>query len=124
MSALLNTNTRLLSTAFGETKASNITRMRAGTKVITFSNSASCELFKNSDINELLGVTDSSNSNTAVFVSNGDFSAVGAGLYGAFYWNGGSDWQVHIASSLSGSMRINYLVVYWGDSFAYEDADN
>lgn len=51
----------------------------AGTRVVKAGKAGtSRQIFSNSEINSLLGVTDSSNSNTAVFVSNGD----GAKNYG------------------------------------------
>lgn len=56
----------------------NVHRMTAGTKVLTAGKTGtSRQLFSNSEINSLLGVSNSSNGNTAVMVSNGDGAATG-----------------------------------------------
>ena len=50
----------------------NVHRMTTGTKVLTAGKTGtSRQLFSNSEINSLLGVSNSSNGNTAVMVSNG-----------------------------------------------------
>lgn len=92
----------------------NIHRMSAGTRVVKAGKAGtSRQIFSNSEINSLLGVTDSSNSNTAVFVSNGDGAATSVHFEGVTYLN--DAWNaVFNANVGSGPIRVNYLIVYWG----------
>lgn len=92
----------------------NIHRMSAGTRVVKAGKAGtSRQIFSNSEINSLLGVTDSSNSNTAVFVSNGDGAAASIHFEGVTYLN--DAWNaVFNANVGSGPIRVNYLIVYWG----------
>ena len=92
----------------------NIHRMSAGTRVVKAGKTGtSRQIFSNSEINSLLGVTDSSNSNTAVFVSNGDGTATSVHFEGVTYLN--DAWNaVFNANVGSGPIRVNYLIVYWG----------
>lgn len=92
----------------------NIHRMSAGTRVVKAGKTGtSRQIFSNSEINSLLGVTDSSNSNTAVFVSNGDGAATSVHFEGITYLN--DAWNaVFNANVGSGPIRVNYLIVYWG----------
>ena len=91
-----------------------IHRMSAGTRVVKAGKTGtSRQIFSNSEINSLLGVTDSSNSNTAVFVSNGDGAATSVHFEGVTYLN--DAWNaVFNANVGSGPIRVNYLIVYWG----------
>ena len=92
----------------------NIHRMSAGTRVVKAGKTGtSRQIFSNSEINSLLGVTDSSNSNTAVFVSNGDGAATSVHFEGVTYLN--DAWNaVFNANVGSRPIRVNYLIVYWG----------
>lgn len=92
----------------------NVRRMTAGTKVVKAGKAGtSRQIFSNSEINSLLGVTNSSNSNTAVFVSNGDGAATSVHFEGVTYLN--DAWNaVFNANVGSGLIRVNYLIVYWG----------
>lgn len=92
----------------------NVHRMTAGTKVLTAGNTGtSRQLFSNSEINSLLGVSNSSNRNTAVMVSNGDGAATGVHVEGCTYQNGA--WHaVFNAKVGTGQIRINYIITYWG----------
>ncbi len=92
----------------------NVHRMTAGTKVVKAGKTGtSRQIFSNSEINSLLGVTNSSNSNTAVFVSNGDGAATSVHFEGVTYLN--DAWNaVFNANVGSGLIRVNYLIVYWG----------
>lgn len=92
----------------------NVRRMTAGTKVVKAEKTGtSRQIFSNSEINSLLGVTNSSNSNTAVFVSNGDGAATSIHFEGVTYLN--DAWNaVFNANVGSGQIRVNYLIVYWG----------
>lgn len=92
----------------------NVHRMTAGTKVLTAGNTGtSRQLFSNSEINSLLGVSNSSNGNTAVMVSNGDGAATGVHVEGCTYQNGA--WHAVFNTNIgSVPIRINYIITYWG----------
>lgn len=64
-----------------------------------------------SDINDIFGVSDSSNNNTAVFVANGDYNANSAIIVGTGYYDNG--WHAFFSTNLSGNCRINYFIVRW-----------
>lgn len=71
------------------------------------------QLFSNSEINSLLGVSNSSNGNTAVMVSNGDGAATGVHVEGCTYQNGA--WYAVFNTNIgSVPIRINYIITYWG----------
>lgn len=92
----------------------NVHRMTAGTKVLTAGKTGtSRQLFSNSEINSLLGVSNSSNGNTAVMVSNGDGAATGVHVEGCTYKNGA--WHAVFNTNIgSVPIRINYIITYWG----------
>lgn len=92
----------------------NVHRMTAGTKVLTAGKTGtSRQLFSNSEINSLLGVSNSSNGNTAVMVSNGDGAATGVHVEGCTYQN--RAWHVVFNTNIgSVPIRINYIITYWG----------
>lgn len=92
----------------------NVHRMTAGTKVLTAGKTGtSRQLFSNSEINSLLGVSNSSNGNTAIAVSNGDGAATGVHVEGCTYQNGA--WNAVFNTNIgSVPIRINYIITYWG----------
>lgn len=92
----------------------NVHRMTAGTKVLTAGKTGtSRQLFSNSEINKLLGVSNSSNGNTAVMVSNGDGDATGVHVEGCTYLKGA--WHAVFNANIgSVPIRINYIITYWG----------
>lgn len=92
----------------------NVHRMTTGTKVLTAGKTGtSRQLFSNSEINSLLGVSNSSNGNTAVMVSNGDGAATGVHVEGCTYQNGA--WHAVFNTNIgSVPIRINYIITYWG----------
>lgn len=92
----------------------NVHRMTAGTKVLTAGKTGtSRQLFSNSEINSLLGVSNSSNGNTAVMVSNGDGAATGVHVEGCTYQNGA--WHAVFNTNIgSVPIRINFIIAYWG----------
>ena len=92
----------------------NVHRMTAGTKVLTAGKTGtSRQLFSNSEINSLLGVSNSSNGNTAIAVSNGDGAATGVHVEGCTYQNGA--WHAVFNTNIgSVPIRINYIITYWG----------
>ena len=92
----------------------NVHRMTTGTKVLTAGNTGtSRQLFSNSEINSLLDVSNSSNGNTAIAVSNGDGAATGVHVEGCTYQN--RAWHVVFNTNIgSVPIRINYIITYWG----------
>lgn len=86
-------------------------KMYAGTKVCNSGDNA-CNFLSNSEINDFFGVMNASNTNTVVLVANGDAYAVPAHFEGTNYSNGA--WYAVYDRIVSGSIRINYLVVYFG----------
>ena len=92
----------------------NIQRMTAGTKVLAAGKTGtSRQLFSNSEINSLLDVSNSSNGNTAIAVSNGDGAATGVHVEGCTYQN--RAWHVVFNTNIgSVPIRINYIITYWG----------
>lgn len=91
----------------------NITKMIAGSKVVNAKASTSAQVFTNSEINEALGVTNSSNANTVVLMTNGDGLAQKVHVEGSTYLN--SAWHATFNQDASaGSIRINYVIFYFG----------
>lgn len=86
-------------------------KMYAGTKVCISGDNA-CNFLSNSEINDYFGVMNASNTNTVVLVANGDANAVPAHFEGTSYINGA--WYAVYDRIVNGSIRINYLVVYFG----------
>lgn len=86
-------------------------KMYAGTKVCNSGDNA-CNFLSNSEINDYFGVMNASNGNTVVLVANGDANAVPAHFEGTSYVNGA--WYAMYDRIVNGSIRINYLVVYFG----------
>ena len=92
----------------------NVKRMYGGSKVLNAGKTGtSRQLFSNSEINSLLGVSNSSNVNTAIAVSNGDGAATGVHVEGCTYQNG--TWNGVFNTNIgSVPIRINYIITYWG----------
>lgn len=91
----------------------NITKMIAGSKVVNAKASTSVQVFTNSEINKALGVTNTSNANTVVLMTNGDGLAQKVHVEGSTYLN--SAWHATFNQDASaGSIRINYVIFYFG----------
>ena len=91
----------------------NITKMIAGSKIVNAKASTSVQVFTNSEINKALGVTNSSNANTVVLMTNGDGLAQKVHVEGSTYLN--SAWHATFNQDASaGSIRINYVIFYFG----------
>lgn len=91
----------------------NITKMIAGSKVVNAKASTSVQVFTNSEINKALGVTNSSNGNTVVLMTNGDGLAQKVHVEGSTYLD--SAWHATFNQNASaGSIRINYVIFYFG----------
>ena len=80
----------------------------AGSMVVTVSNSNSAPIFTNTQINLALGTNGSTNTNTAVFVSNGDGGSANVHCQDATYLNG--TWWVTFDRVFSATVRVNYLI--------------
>lgn len=91
----------------------NITKMIGGSKVVTAKAGTSVRVFTNSEINKALGVTNSSNANTVVLMTNGDGLAQKVHVEGSTYLD--SAWHATFNQNASaGSIRINYVIFYFG----------
>ena len=91
----------------------NITKMIGGSKVVTAKTGTSVQVFTNSEINKALGVTNSSNANTVVLMTNGDGLAQKVHVEGSTYLDGA--WHATFnQNASSGSIRINYVIFYFG----------
>ena len=86
-----------------------IKKIVAGTKVLVFANSASCQLFSDGEMNDLLEIDGCSNGITAIAISYGEFRANGNPTYNAFYAN--NAWHAHIGATKTGQVRINFILV-------------
>jgi len=87
-----------------------IEKITAGTKVLTKigTPSQSHVAFTNTDIDNMLGVTNTSNANTVIFIMNGDGQA-NAVHFTTTYLSG--EWYAVGESSWTGSLRVNYIIV-------------
>lgn len=95
----------------------NIQMFFAGSRVCNISpnDNTSVSVISNSDINKVLGISDASNANVAVSFSNGDGGIQKVHVQGATYENG--TWYATLASGAkAGSIRINYIITYFGTS--------
>lgn len=91
----------------------NITKMIGGSKVVTAKAGTSVQVFTNSEINKALGVTNSSNANTVVLMTNGDGLAQRVHVEGSTYLD--NAWHATFNQNASaGSIRINYVIFYFG----------
>lgn len=91
----------------------NITKMIGGSKVVTAKASTSIQVFSDSEINAMLGVTNSSNTNTIVLFANGDASVQSSHVEGSSYSKG--IWRAVLnQNAYAGSFRINYAIFYFG----------
>lgn len=82
-------------------------------KYVVTDSSTSVQVFTNSEINKALGVTNSSNANTVVLMTNGDGLAQKVHVEGSTYLDGA--WHATFnQNASSGSIRINYVIFYFG----------
>ncbi len=107
----LNCNNVVTASKFISNSKNLPVKMYAGTKVCNSGDNA-CNFLSNSEINDYFGVMNASNANTVVLVANGDANAVPAHFEGTSYVNGA--WYALYDRIVNGSIRINYLVVYFG----------
>lgn len=91
---------------------------KCGTIVVKIpTNSSSVEVFSDSDINNLLGITGASNANTAVSFANGD-GQMTLHLDGATYLNGSWYATFNGLTTEETMCRVNYIIAYGGTSNA------
>lgn len=86
-------------------------RFNCGSVVVTPSDT-SVKLFSDIDVNVTFAVANASSANTAVFVCNADGAASSAHTQDATYVNG--TWYATFDRQVTSSMRINYLIAYFG----------
>jgi len=87
--------------------------VRSGTWVRTITATTQPAIFTNAQCNSMLGVSNSTNGNTVVVLTNGDHAAQGADVIGTFYYNG--SWYARMnATPAAGAYRFNYFIVYFG----------
>ena len=88
-------------------------RVRASTVVRVITATSQPIVFTNAQCNSVLGVSNSTNANTVVVITNGDHAAQSADVLGTFYYSGG--WYVRMnATPAAGNYRFNYFMVYFG----------
>lgn len=92
-----------------------VSRMHAGSWVLNPDiGGTSVQLMTNSDIERLLGTTGVSNANTLVLAINGDGDADSKHYEGCTY-KGGGWYVVFNGTNYSKQIRINWLIIHWGD---------
>lgn len=91
-------------------------RIRGGTvtKLLTANNNNWAVVFTDSDINQILGVNNSSGNNTCISVANGHYQTCQHAIDGVTYDS--NRWYVHFVTRPSSSFqcKINYIIYYWG----------
>ena len=70
-------------------------------------------VFENSEVQSILGASDVTGNNTALFFMNGDGNAFDSMFWGGELYN--QRWYMKTDLKLvNGPVRINYLIAYWG----------
>lgn len=93
-----------------------ISAITAGTKVVTVAgDNTSVQVFTTSEIDELLGISGSNSANTSLSFANGDGRAQMVHVEGATYQDG-KWYAVMDKGAVAGSIRINYIIAYFGSS--------
>lgn len=87
-------------------------RFHAQTSVLYINNGDSVALVNTSSLNTIFGVSNCSNANTAVFISNGDANACVAHVEGCNFLN--NTWFACISYNTTCNIRVNWLAVYFG----------
>ena len=93
-----------------------ISAITAGTKVVSVAgDNTSVQVFTTSEIDELLGISGSNSVNTSLSFANGDGKAQMVHVEGATYQDG-KWYAVMDKGAVAGSIRINYIIAYFGSS--------
>lgn len=100
-----------LPTRFGSVK-----RMSAGSKVVNFQNNQSIAFKSANELSKELGVKDSDigGDTTAIFICNGHYDANNAAMIDCFWHQNTRTFHAR-ADRQTGTARVNYLAVYFGD---------
>lgn len=88
-----------------------------GTVIRTMDSTGSTKIFEDNEINEMLGVSDTNKENTGVFVTNGDRGIYNTNLFSTgriSYSHEPEAWWAYSSSALSGTVRLQYMIFYWG----------
>jgi hypothetical protein len=115
---LRSTSTRISKNLAVDGKITNgttfVPKFFAGTTVANFGGGNSYPIFSTSGLNSTFGVTNVTGLNTVAFFANGDGGASEAHTTGATFLNSDNKWYVTVDRNVPGSMRVNYLVIYFG----------
>lgn len=104
--------------------ALNNMKIACGTKTINTTSTTSAIVFSMNDLNNLFNVSDCSNKNTTCMFANGDGTSQKVHVDDATCV--GTNWYATFSENAeSGSIQINYTVIYFGTSTAstYSDGD-
>lgn len=94
-----------------------VSRMHAGSWVLKPATGVtSVQLMTNTDIEGLLGTTGVSNENTLVLAINGDGNADSKHYEGCTY-KGGGWYVVFNGTNYAKQIRINWIIIHWGDAW-------
>ena len=114
--AVSNLENKVVSQIINVSSVNNL-KFACGTKVISVNSSATSALvFTFSKLNQIFGATDCGNENTIVFLSNGDGGTDDAHVDGATCLPREEAWYATFDRSTTGNIRVNYLIVYFGDT--------
>lgn len=91
----------------------NVKKFRAGQIILSF-NGANGQIFTKDQVDEILGVTDSSGTNVILLVQNADLNSSSSKYLTSAYYNESSQkWGVHFDGTVSGGAKVNYMLVYF-----------
>ena len=89
-------------------------RIRAGSKVVTVTGAQATVVFTQAQVNEILGTTGCTGSNTVVYVSNGDYGAQSHYISACIYNGSNKTWCMYSVMNgafTAGNFRATYLIV-------------
>lgn len=91
----------------------NVKKFRAGQIILSF-NGANAQIFEKDQVDEILGVTDSSGKNVILLVQNADLNeSDNKYLTSAYYSESSQKWGVHFDGTVNGGAKVNYMLVYF-----------
>lgn len=86
-------------------------RIAAGTDVKSITTATAQTIYTNAQLNTKLSVTNCNNSNTVLYIMNGDDGAQSGRDINAVYYNNGN-WNVRFRTApIAGTYRFNYIVI-------------
>ena len=96
-----------------DTALGNVKKFRAGQIILSF-NSANAQLFTKYQVDEILGVSDSSGTNVILLVQNADLNTSSSKhLISAYYNESSQRWGVHFDGTVASEAKVNYMLVYF-----------